>query len=125
MPKAHFCSQVISDSLKAEAEKKKKKVWKKRTLLQYNVSAESPRRLGLCLAPVLSEGSGNIWSSTSGARHTQGCRQEASVTVIVPRTWWGGVPRSRDRQLADLTLNLGRALNLSELLSGASYKRLN
>lgn len=72
MPKAHFYSQVISDSLKAKAEAKKM-VWKEQTLLQYNVSAKTPGLLGLRLAPVLTEESlGDIWNSTEwGQTHSR------------------------------------------------------
>lgn len=67
MPKAHFCSQVISDSLKAEAEGGKRFG---RNGLCCNIMSQQKLQ-DLCLAPVLSEGSlGDIWSSTGWASDT-------------------------------------------------------
>lgn len=87
MPKAHFCSQVISDSLKAEVEGGGR-FGRNGLCCDIMSQQNTPGCLGLCLAPVPSEGSlGDIWSSTGWVQHTHGCRQEASGTLIIPRTW--------------------------------------
>lgn len=86
LPKAHFYSQVISDSLKAKAEEKKN-VWKEQALLQCNVSAKNPSAPG----PVLgscpdSRGLDNILSSIGVGWGTQGYRQAAPRTLVSPGT---------------------------------------